>query len=379
MLQTSGNKIIDVNGEEIFLRGTCLGGWMNLENFIVGFPGSENCLRRCMADTIGIEKAEVFFDRLLDYICREEDIAFIKSCGATAIRISVNYRHFERDDCPFSYQEKGFERLKKVLDWCKKHNLYAIITLHAVQGCQNTDWHCDNSSRHSLFWNHPHFQDRFIALWEEFARRYKDNSIIAGYDLINEPNTNSPYGRFSHDYTPDWKSINEVYFRAVRAIRRIDPHHIIILEGDGFSKYFHGLEKPFSENLVYSMHSYNPAGFGKGKYPGVIRNQYWDKSKQLQFVQGSEGFRFSQRYNVPLLISEFGSVYNGCEGEIQDRFNAFKDYIDIFNDLGLHWTSWTYKDVGVMGITQLDPDSPYLKLISPIRARQSYNLHTTLL
>ena len=173
MLQVKQNQIVDEQGTEIRLRGTCIGGWMNMENFINGYPGDEHGLRAAMAEILGPGKAQFFFDRWLDYFLAEEDIAFIKSCGANVVRLPLNYRHFEQDGEPFKYLELGFERLDQVVQWCAKHRLYAILDLHSVQGWQNNDWHCDNSSRHSYFWQHPHFQDRFVALWEEFARRYK--------------------------------------------------------------------------------------------------------------------------------------------------------------------------------------------------------------
>ena len=363
MLQTKGNFIIDENGNDVFLRGVCIGGWMNMEDFINGYPGAEHRLAACMAETIGPQKARFWFGRLLDYMFDEDDIKFIRSCGATAVRISVNYRHFEDDSKPFVYKEEGFSRLERILDLCQKHHLYVILTLHSVQGWQNTDWHCDNSSRHSLFWQHPHFQERFVELWKEFARRFKDRSIIAGYDLMNEPNTNSPCGRFSYQYSPDWDALNKIYRQAIDAIRRIDPDHIIFLEGDGFAKYFDGLDAPFADNLVYNMHSYNPAGFGPGQYPGYIKGRLWNKETQRDFILNTQGYQFSQKYDVPLIVSEFGSVYNGPKNETTHRLAAFEDYVDIFDELGLHWTAWTYKDVGVMGLATLNPDSSYMQAV----------------
>ncbi|TDL17104.1 hypothetical protein BD410DRAFT_794680 [Rickenella mellea] len=36
----SGTRLV-VGDEEIILRGAGLGGWMNMENFITGYPGCE--------------------------------------------------------------------------------------------------------------------------------------------------------------------------------------------------------------------------------------------------------------------------------------------------------------------------------------------------
>jgi hypothetical protein len=103
MLRVADGQIVDTSGSPVPLRGTCVGGWMNMEDFIDGYPGSEHGLRAAMADLLGPAKAAFFFERLLDHFFAEDDVAFMKSCGATVVRLPLNYRHFERDATPFQY------------------------------------------------------------------------------------------------------------------------------------------------------------------------------------------------------------------------------------------------------------------------------------
>jgi endoglucanase len=366
MLQVQGGRIVDAQGNTVRLRGTCVGGWMNMEEFINGFSGCEYGLRETMSEIIGQSKAHFFFERLLDYFFGEEDVAFIKSCGANVVRLPLNYRHFERDDTPFHYLEDGFQRLDQAIAWCARSGLYVILDLHAVQGWQNPDWHCDNASRHVLFWLHRQFQDRFVALWEEFARRYQGNPTVAGYNVMNEPVTNAPRGRFGAPYAPDWPAINGVYRRVVSAIRCVDPQHIIFLEGDLFSSRFEGLEAPFAPNLVYSSHNYNQAGFGPGTYPGQIGGVQWDPEGQNRLFQQHSGTAFARQHNVPLWVGEFGAAYNGPSQETPDRLRALDDQIAVFEEGGASWTTWTYKDIDVMGWVQLAPDAEYLRAVGPV-------------
>jgi endoglucanase len=362
LLQVRGNGA----NQPVRLRGTCVGGWMNMEDFIDGYPGAEHSLRAVMADLLGPAKAQFFFDRLLDYFLAEDDIAFLKACGATVVRLPLNYRHFESDAQPFHYLAAGFERLDRALGWCAKHGLYAILDLHSVQGWQNTDWHCDNGSRHALFWQHPHFQDRWVVLWEELARRYQGQAAVAGYNVMNEPIANAVDGRFSDRYQPNWPLINGLYRRIVGAIHRIDPDHIIFLEGDNFSRTFAGLEPPFAANLVYSSHNYTAAGFGPGPYPGTFRGERWDRAKQAADFAAQEGTRFTQQHQAPLWVGEFGAVYNGPAAEIPDRLRAMDDQLAVLEDHGAHWTTWTYKDVGIMGWVTLKPESEYLQAVQQV-------------
>jgi hypothetical protein len=378
MLQVQKDKIIDATGEPVQLRGVSVGGWMNMEDFINGFTGTEHALKETVAKEIGSSKAEFLFERMQYYFFGEDDIHFIKSTGANTVRLPLNYRHFEDDEVPFTYKESGFQQLDRIIDLCEKHGVYVILDLHSVQGFQNTHWHSDNDIRHSFFWHDRTYQDRFVALWEEFARRYHGRSVIAGYNIMNEPCVNAVHGDFPHtffaNYKPDWERMNQIYRRTVDAIRKIDPTHIIFIEGDMHSKLFAGLEAPFADNLVYSSHNYTSAGFGPGPYPGIADaknartegGKYWDRNVQIQEFTNHEGFKYTQKHQVPLWVGEFGSVYNGPQNEIQDRLRAMDDQIGVFEEYGAHWTTWTYKDVGVMGLVTLDPESEYLERIASI-------------
>ncbi len=103
LLHVKNDRVVDGQERPIRLRGTCIGGWMNMENFINGYPGDESGVRAALADVLGPGLARFFFDRWLDYFLAEGDIAFIQETGANVVRLALNYRHFERDPAPFEY------------------------------------------------------------------------------------------------------------------------------------------------------------------------------------------------------------------------------------------------------------------------------------
>jgi hypothetical protein len=70
----------------------------------------------------------------------------------------------------------------------------------------------------SAVFDHLDFQDRTILIWEKIAEHYRDNEMVAGYNPLNEP-TDSKQTR-----------LVQFYDRVERAIRAIDPHHILFLE-----------------------------------------------------------------------------------------------------------------------------------------------------
>lgn len=375
LLQVRDGKIVDAAGNAVRLRGTCVGGWMNMEDFIDAYPGTESNIRKRIAETLGASRGEYFFNRLLDNFFNEEDIKFIAGTGANCIRLALNYRRFEDDSEPFVYKEAGFERLEAVVRHCEKYGIYIILDMHSVQGWQNSHWHCDNERGASLFWTHRQFQDRLTALWEELAHRYKGRSVIAGYELMNEPCSNTPNGDHAFDffenYRSDWNTINGIYRRLVDAIRAIDNDHIIFIEGDRYGRLFKGLDAPFVPNLVYSSHFYTLPGFGPGAYPGHYGEgggaAYWDINRHAREFYNDEGTVFTTEHNVPLWVGEFGSQYHGAAEQIPDRLRSMDDQLSVYNRSNTHWTTWTYKDAGVMGWVTLDPESEYMQIVKPIQ------------
>ena len=66
-------------------------------------------------------------------------------------------------------------------------------------------------------------------LWVAIAERYKDNPIVAAYDIMNKPQNNSDYeGENSYD---PWQLSNQIYDRMIKVIREVDDRHIITVEG----------------------------------------------------------------------------------------------------------------------------------------------------
>ena len=100
-LRTDGTRLVDGTGRAVQLRGVGLGGWMNMENFITGYPANESMMRSAVTEVLGREKAEVFFERLLEVFFTGADADLLASAGLNSVRLPVNYRHFEVAARPF--------------------------------------------------------------------------------------------------------------------------------------------------------------------------------------------------------------------------------------------------------------------------------------
>jgi aryl-phospho-beta-D-glucosidase BglC (GH1 family) len=357
VLQVNGTRLVGPDGRPVVLRGVGLGGWMNMENFITGYPASESQQRRALARALGEEGCRRFFDRFLDAFFGPGDAAYLASLGMNSVRVPFNYRHFEDDDRPFELRPEGFERLDRAVEACAEHGIYTILDLHAVPGAQNQHWHSDNPTHWAHFWTHRHFQDRVVHLWEALADRYKDNPWVAGYNPVNEP----------ADVTG--RVIGPFYRRLEKAVRAVDPHHVLFLDGNTYSTDFEQLGDPLP-NTVYTAHDYALAGFpDSGPYPGVSRGQHVDRSTvERTFLARTE---YMRRTGTPIWIGEFGPVYTGDPDRDAQRYRLLQDQLDIYAEHGASWSLWTYKDIGLQGLATVRPDSPYLTRIAPVLAKKA--------
>lgn len=351
-LKVNQNHIQNQAGEQVILHGVNMGGWMNMENFITGFPANENAFRQVVHRALGGEKADFLFERYLEYFFTDEDASFIHSLGLNLVRLPFNYRHFEDDMNPMVIREGGLKHLDRVIKICADHEIYTVLDLHAAAGYQNQDWHSDNPSPQAFFWQHKHFQDRAVWLWEIIADRYKDNPWVAGYDPLNEPSD------------PSGVMLDAFYRRVVAAIRNIDPNHIIFLEGNRYSQDFSVLGPPLP-NIVYSLHNYAVPGFiDGGEYPGFSRGEYFDKS--VLHGKLMQSCHYMIKNQTPIWVGEFGPVYTGDPKKDAMRYQILEDQLSFYRDLGANWSLWTYKDLGLHGVVGLLPNSKWIQKIQPV-------------
>src|SRR4051812_1731851 len=131
-LRVQGDAVVDAEGARVVLRGAGLGGWMNMENFITGYPANESAMREAVGSVLGAERAERFFSLLLDRFFASEDAAFLASLGVNCVRLPINQRQFESDAAPFEWLSSGFERLERAVRVLGEHGIYSVIDLHAV-------------------------------------------------------------------------------------------------------------------------------------------------------------------------------------------------------------------------------------------------------
>ncbi|XP_014551205.1 glycoside hydrolase family 5 protein [Bipolaris victoriae FI3] len=359
-LRTSGEAIVNAAGQRVVLKGTALGGYSNMENFITGYSGHEHEHRAALASVLGKEKAQFFFDRLLYHFFTEADAEFFASLGMNCIRIPLNYRHFIDDQNPTHFKKKGFELLDRAVNICAKYHLYVVLDLHAVPGGQNQDWHCDSGLNKALFWDFRVFQDQAIELWIAIAAHYNGNPVVCGYNLLNEPADSQ------HVRLISW------YERAEKEIRAVDPETILFIDGNTYAMDFTCFQNVLS-NSVYACHNYAMFGFpipGQPLYTGS------EDQKNKLIRQFDRKMLFMREKKVPIWNGEFGPVYANEHTDPEaaktnsSRYHMLQDQLEIYARDQVCWIIWLYKDIGYQGMTYVGLDTPCMKLIAPFVAKK---------
>jgi endoglucanase len=352
-LRTSGSRIVTEDQEPVQLRGVGVGGWLNMENFITGYPATETAHRDAMREALGQERYELFFDSFLTNFFGADDAAYIAALGMNCVRIPVNYRHWEDDATPGELNPNGFKHLDRAIDACASHGLYTVIDLHAAPGGQNHHWHSDNRFHRPLFWQHRQFQDRAIALWEAIAARYATRPGVAGYNILNEPADESE------------TALPAFYRRAVTAIRAIDQNHMVFLDGNRYAREFPRFGDPLP-NAVYAIHQYPaPGAADGGPYPDETQ------SRDTIAAEFRNLTAYMRTRDVPAWVGEFGPVYGAGRQRDAQRRRLLADQIGIYEAARTGWSLWTYKDIGVQGLVKVATDSPWLTRTATTRAKKA--------
>ena len=302
----------------------------------------------------GRKRLDEFVRHFRENFIQESDFRKIKGLGFNCVRIPFNFRLLF---------DGGLEYLDQAVSLCRRYKIYCILDLHAAAGSQNEDWHSDSLGQARL-WKSRNFKRQFVKAWEFLAERFKDEPVICGYDILNEP------------VHKDSADILDLYKDVISQIRRIDKNHIIFLEGNNWAQEIEFLGRPWADNLVYSIHFYAPLEFTFNfvhnlKYPGKIFARNWSKDTLKRILR--KYYQLKNKWDLPIYVGEFGqnSRCFYCH-----QFNWTRDVLDIFSDFGFHWTYWTWKAVANSvfpdGVYQYQQNPSWINRQGPVLGWEAY-------
>src|SRR5438445_7634106 len=304
---TRGKELVSPDGKPLLLKSINRSNWLLPEGYMFKFKTttSPRLIQAAISELVGEDEARKFSQTYRDNYITPADIKFIKESGFNSVRVPFSYRLFVSDATVPRLDGPGYELLDRVVDWCRSEGLYVILDMHAAPGGQTGD-NIDDSWGYPFLFESSESQELTVNLWRKIAARYRDQPMVIGYDLLNEP--------IAHYF--DAASLNPklepLYRKIVSAIREVDRNHVIFLGGAQWDTNFKVFGPPFDRKLAYTFH------------------KYWMTVNQ-EAIQ--EYLDFREKYNVPIWMGE--------SGENTDKWiDDFRNLLEA-HDVG--WCFWPYK------------------------------------
>ena len=321
-VHVQGVNLIRPDGEKLFIVGTNLGNWLNPEGYMFGLKRTNSAwmIDEMLCEMVGPDFTAKFWQGFKDNYITRSDIEFIARTGANTIRLPFNYKLFTDEDyMGLTAKQDGFARIDSVIDWCRDNGLYLVLDMHDCPGGQTGD-NIDNGHGYPWLFESEYNQQLFCKVWQDIANRYKNEPVILGYELMNEPI--APFFDNKEDLNA---KLEPLYKRAVSAIRKVDTNHIILLGGAQWNSIFTMFQDwTFDYNIMYTCHRY-----GGDATTEAIRS----------FID------FRDKTGLPMYMGEIG--HN------TDEWQA--DFVKVMRENNIGYTFWPYKKLDgscMMAITR---------------------------
>ena len=320
-LKTKGSQIVDEKGNPIILKGTNLGNWLVPEGYMFKMDqvNSPRKIDELLYELIGPDSLKVFWNGFLNNYITHDDIKYLKSIGSNHIRLPFHYKMFT-DDLYMGERNAGFKYFDRLIEWCREEKLYVLFDMHCAPGGQTGD-NIDDSYGYPYLFKSKSSQDLMTEIWVQIAQKYKNEPVVIGYDIVNEP--------IAHYFEDDLEVLNHelflLYKRIIKEIRVVDKDHTIFLNGSVWSGNFDVFEEIIDDNVVYEFH------------------KYWFDVNQ-NAIQTYLDFR--EKHQVP--------IYVGETGENTDQW--IEDFRVLLDKHSVNWCFWPYKKMnntkGIMNFNE---------------------------
>lgn len=340
-LTTNGAKIVDMNGNEVWLTGC---NWFGYNTGTNLFDGLWNAELESSIKAI----ADHGFNLLRVPMSAELLLEWKKGSYPTA-----NYNHAYNGNLN---SLNSLEIFDYVLTLCEQNGIKVMVDIHSA----NTD---ASGHNHPVWYTDKISEDQYIEALKWLAERYKNYDTIIAYDLKNEP-----HGKASEqthaiwnnsDDKNNWKRVAE---KAGNAILDINPHALIVIEGiqiyptnpssnnftstndaDYYNTWWGGnlmavKDYPIdfgsearNRQIVYSPHDYGPLVYEQPWFTGgfTYESLYKDAWHPYWLYIEEDGI-------APILIGEWGGFMQG------DNLKWMEYIRDLIGKENLHHTFWCF-------------------------------------
>jgi endoglucanase len=309
-VHADAGRLCDGRNEPILLRGVGLGNWLLPEGYMWKFGAdtlqSPRQIEAFVSELVGPARAASFWREFRNRFIGEADIAKIAAEGMNHVRLPINSRLVMDGDGVLV--PAGLALIDRLIRWCRTHGLWVVLDLHGAPGGQTGTNIDDSPNGVPELFADSRYREQTIALWQALARRYRDEAVVAGYDLLNEPLPDD----YQHTYAD---GLVALYRDLSAAIRDVDPDHLIIYEGTHWASNWSVFTEVWDANSMLSFHKY----WSPPDRPSI--QAYLDVGREL---------------DLPIYMGEGGE---NTLGWLQTAFQLYEDH-------GISWNFWPWKKMG---------------------------------
>jgi endoglucanase len=257
---------------------------------------------------------------------KPEYFRVMASLGFKHVRIPIRWEPAARSmlTAPYTINSAFLNRIKQVVDTARKYKLHAIINMH----------HHD-----SLFANPDKQKARFLLQWSQIATFFKDYPDSLLFEVLNEPNGNLTAAKW-----------NTFFADALSEIRKTNPTRCVLMgiANWGGVSGLDSLQIPTDENLILTIHYYNPFRFTHqgAEWVGTdsqswLGTKWYDTEAERQAVASDFSYAIlkSQQLHIPVHIGEFGA-YSKADLASRVRWTTF--LARWFEQQKFSWAYWEF-------------------------------------
>ena len=244
----------------------------------------------------------------------EEVMKYCKDRSLNTVRLSFYLLKFNgKADRPINVDEHIRDFIDPVVQAARRHNMYVILDDHEYLSSA-VDEATARQKQETKSWDEATVQ-QWINGWVKVAERYRNDPYVLGYELINEP----------HDIAPE--DAREKITRCLKAIRKVDQRHIILVGNNDWS-HARAMEATWGSVASTVDAPYNNVVFTFHDYPED--NNPWEVQRHIT--------SFRNKYNVPVLCTEFGATQWSKSETVCREFQY--GMLTLFAKENVGWMIW---------------------------------------
>lgn len=230
----------------------------------------------------------------------------VAAAGFNAVRIPVRwYPHFTEQDGGIEISPEWLGRIKEVVGYCLRRDLYVILNTHHEHWLENHPFYTDSVEVFS----------RERMLWTAIAQAFRDYDGRLLFAGTNEVHVADDWGVPSQENADVQNGFNQVFIEAVRATGGRNTWRNLIVQTYGTNsdygpRFFRMPYDPTPDRLMVEVHYYDPYGYcasGEEPYWGV---PYSDKGREQEDFLENIFSRLKKQFTdkgFPIILGEYGA------------------------------------------------------------------------